>query len=350
MEAKRISPKSYLNKKIFDNVSNKKKGKKISDENFKMLQLEDYDSVVNFQYKVSQLKEICVHHGLKKTGNKDELINRIYNYLKYSLYAIKIQRLFKGNILRSYLKYAGAALKNRKLCVNDTDFASLEPLNEIPFNQFYSFSDKDNNIYGCDIISLSGLLSTTKTSISNNGRQIVNPYNREIIEKKTMNRFNRYLKLAKLAKIEHEIENEVDIIDPKKQMELKIIDLFQYINELGNYSDSNWFTNLPRHMMVLFIREVYDIWNYRAQLTPTIMREIVPPHGNPFMGIQLHLAQNQTNEALLKISVRIIEYLVKSGRTTENRSLGAYYVLAALTLVSEDARSALPWLFQSVAH
>ena len=80
------------------------------------------------------------------------------------------------------------------------------------------------------------------------------------------------------------------------------------------------------------------------------MREIVPPHGNPFMGLQLHLAQNQTNEALLKNSVRIIDFLVKSGRTIENRSLGAYYVLAALTLVSEDARTALPWLFQSVAH
>lgn len=349
METKRISPKSYLNKKIFDNVSNKKKGKKISDDDFNMLQLEDYDNVLKFQYKVCQLKDICIHHGLKKTGNKDELINRIYNYLKYSLYAIKIQRLFKGNLLRSYLRYAGPALKNRKLCVNDTDFASLEPLYEIPFNQFYSFSDKDNNIYGCDIISLYGLLNT-KTNICTTSREILNPYNREIIGKKTINKFNQYLKLAKLAKIKHEIENKVEIIDPKKQMELTIIELFQYINELGNYADSNWFTNLPRHMMVLFIREVYDIWNYRAQLTPTIMREIVPPHGNPFMGLQLHLAQNQTNEALLKNSVRIIDFLVKSGRTVENRSLGAYYVLAALTLVSEDARTALPWLFQSVAH
>jgi hypothetical protein len=80
------------------------------------------------------------------------------------------------------------------------------------------------------------------------------------------------------------------------------------------------------------------------------MREITPPHGNPFIGLQLHLAQNQTNEALMKNAVRIIETMVKSGMTVENRSLGAYYVLAALTLVSDNARNSLPWLYQSVAY
>ena len=348
MTSNNISPKSYLNKNVFDNVSNIKKRGKITDDEFKMIKMEEYEHVINFQYKVSQLKQLCVHHKLRKTGNKEELINRIYNYLKYSLYAIKIQKVYKGRILRSYLKHTGPALKNRSICINDTDFATLEPINEIPYNQFYSFYDKEKNVYGCDIISLSGLLS--KSNIQANGKEPLNPYNREIIEKADINNFTRYLKLAKVAKIHHEIENEVVLIDPKKQLEMKIVELFQYINELGNYADSNWFSNLPRHMLVLFIREVYDIWNYRAQLTPIIMREIVPPHGNPFLGLQLHLAQNQTHDALIKTAVRIIEYLVKSGHNNENRSLGAYYVLAALTLVSDEARNSLPWLFQSVAH
>jgi len=42
--------------------------------------------------------------------------------------------------------------------------------------------------------------------------------------------------------------------------------------------------------------------------------------------------------------------MVKSGHTNDNRSLGAYYVLAALTLVSDEARNSLPWLYQSVAY
>ena len=51
--------------------------------------------------------------------------------------------------------------------------------------------------------------------------------------------------------------DENNIIVPKKKLEMKIIEMFQYIDELGNYADSTWFTNLSRHMIVLFIREVY---------------------------------------------------------------------------------------------
>ena len=347
MEIERLSPTSYLNKNIFENVSSVKKKGKVSDTEFKIIKMSNYEDDINRQYKVSQLKTICSHYQIRKTGNKDELIKRIYNFLKFSLYAIKIQSLFKGTIVRTYFKLSGPAHMNRDKCINDTDFATLEPIIEIPYNQFYSFYDNDKNIYGCDIISLYGLLSKKG---NNNDNHKLNPYTREIIGKKTIDSFTRYLKIAKVAKVKHDIKHEEDVIDPKKQMEMKIVAIFQYINELGNYADSTWLTNLPRHMLVLFIREVYDIWNYRAQLTPSTMREIVPPHGNPFIGLQLHLAQNQTNEALMKNAIRIIEYLIKSGHTNENRSLGAYYVLAALTLVSDEARNSLPWLFQSVAH
>lgn len=345
-----MSPKTFMNKKLFDSVSNIRKGKKVLSSEFKMLKLEDYEKVITYQYNVSQLKEICIFHKIRKTGNKDELIYNIYNYLKYSLYAIKVQRITKGYILRKYLKYGGPGLMNRKLCINETDFATLDPIKDIPYNQFYSFTDSKNNTYGCDIISLYGLVSNAKTIVSSHGRTVVNPYNREIMSEEKINNFSLYLKLAKIAKIEFEIQNVVDIIEPKKQMEMKIIELFQYINELGNYADSSWLTELPRHMLVLFIRELYDIWNYRAQLLPSMMREITPPHGNPFIGLQLHLAQNQSSEALLKNAVRIIEIMVKSGITVENRSLGAYYVLAALTLVNDNARNSLPWLYQSVAY
>ena len=42
-----------------------------------------------------------------------------------------------------------------------------------------------------------------------------------------------------------------------------------------------------------------------------------------------------------------MESLVNSGVNVDSKSLGAYYVLGALTLVSNDAASSLPWLFQS---
>lgn len=341
---------NFLKENVFDNISNTKKKIKINDKDFRIIRMEEYELMKINQYKVSQLKLICNHYNIRKTGNKDELINNIYNFLKYSLFAITIQKNMRGYFLRKYEKLAGPGFKNRGICINDSDFATLDPLKEIPFNQFYSFKDNEDNVYGCNIISLYELVcKKTKHDIQQN-KLPLNPYNREPLDSNLIDNFSQYLRLVKVNRIECIIIEEVEIVDPKQQLKFKIIEVFQYINELGNYADSNWLSNLPRHMMVLFIREMYDIWYYRAQLTPTVMREIVPPHGNPFIGMNLHLAQNQSDEVLMKTAIKVIEYLTKSAHTTDKRSLGAYYVLAALTLVSEDARTSLPWLFQAVAH
>jgi len=51
-----------------------------------------------------------------------------------------------------------------------------------------------------------------------------------------------------------------------------------------------------------------------------------------------------------KVILEVLEKLVNSGIDSDSKSLGAYYVLAALTLVNDDASTSLPWLFQSVSH
>jgi hypothetical protein len=51
-----------------------------------------------------------------------------------------------------------------------------------------------------------------------------------------------------------------------------------------------------------------------------------------------------------KIVLEVLEKLVNSGVDNDSRTLGAYYVLSALTLVNEEAATSLPWLFQSVSH
>jgi hypothetical protein len=342
-----------INEQYTDNVKKRKQCKKkskVTDEEFRILSMSEYDLVNTIPFNISQLKVICGFYKIKKNGNKSELIKRIHTHLKYSLFVIKIQSLTRGHLLRRYIHLAGPALYNRTQCVNDTDFATLEPINEIQNNQFFSFLDSNKNIYGCDITSMFGLLCKSSKNVIRPNKIPLNPYTREPIDSYIIVNFNRYLCLAKANNIKHIVEEEEEFIDPTKQLEMKIIELFQYINELGNYADSTWFTNLSRHMVVLFIREVYDIWNYRAQLTQQMMIDIVPPHGNPFSGLNLQLVQPQPIENLQNQAIKIIELLVKSGYALENRSLGAYYVLAALTLVSDDARNALPWLFQSVAH
>jgi hypothetical protein len=49
-----------------------------------------------------------------------------------------------------------------------------------------------------------------------------------------------------------------------------------------------------------------------------------------------------------EINLCVIDRLIRFGLTEDDRKLGAFYVLSALTLVSPGARNALPWLYQSV--
>jgi hypothetical protein len=48
--------------------------------------------------------------------------------------------------------------------------------------------------------------------------------------------------------------------------------------------------------------------------------------------------------------LEVLEKLFNTGVDKDSKSLGAYYVLGALTLVNENAASSLPWLYQSVNY
>ena len=59
---------------------------------------------------------------------------------------------------------------------------------------------------------------------------------------------------------------------------------------------------------------------------------------------------NLSIETLVKYNVQIIENLVKSAIDIDNKTLGTFYVLSALTLVSQPARDAMPWLYDAVVY
>ena len=344
----KLSPRSYLKNNIFDKITTPNKKKKLPGE-FKIISMKNYEDVIKYQYKVPQLKEICTFYKLKKSGNKDEITSRIYNFLKYSLCAVTIQGCFRRFIRKEYINTIGPAYNNKKVCVNETDFASLEPINEISYNQFYSFKDKDDNIYGCDILSIYEWINLNKGNKTNK-TNIMNPYTRHNLPDYIYNEVLRHIVYSKLLKIPIVIKRPSETIDNKKKIELFTIELFQEINLLGNYTDSNWFYNLNKAAIIIFLRELYDIWNYRAQLTTIIKREIIYPHGNPFMGYNLRLLNHMSIDELQLISLNIIANFIRLGNSPSNKSLGAYYILSALTLVSQPARDSMPWLYEAVLY
>lgn len=314
------------------------------------LSINNYSTLLVVKYKIDELKKLCTKYKISKGGNKDELTKRLYDYCKNSAGPLKIQKVFRGFLNRKLHKLQGPALMNRKICTNDMDFFTMDDMIEIPATQFYSYRDNDNFVYGFDIVSLYNL-------IKKEGMHAKNPYNRNEFGNKVKENVTNMIRISKILKIPVDIDIKNEVMDPAKRMELKILELFQTMNSYGNYANSEWFSQLPRNLHIRFARELVDIWNYRALLTMAKKQEICPPHGTPFLGtpyftnvVNNNVLNNLSNETLMKYNVQIIENLVKSAVDIDNKMLGTFYVLSALTLVSQPARDAMPWLYEAVVY
>lgn len=338
------SPTSYMQSIQINTPKEVKRKKIIIDKDFVIPTNSEYSKLVEINYKVNQLKKICKYYKLKLSGNKNELTTRIYNFLRLSYYVNKIHYVWKKYILNIYNNLRGPARYNRSICINETDFFSMEPLRHIPYNQFISFiDDEENKIYGFDIISIYNLYSKC-------GKKPKNPYNRNILPKNIKKKLDLLLKLGKIFGDEINISiEEPEKLTPEKLIELRALTLFQNIDELGNYTHSTWFISLNRVSLIRYIRELLDIWSYRANLSDLTKREICPPIGNPFRNVNIHNLPTLTVHELRIKSIEIMENMVNRGVNQGSRALGANYVLCALTLVNYDAAQNLPWLYQSVA-
>ncbi len=331
-----------------------RKGKKSTEKKRKLVTITDKDFTIpnynqsyflqKYNYKVSQLKDIARFYKLKISGNKDELKSRITMYIENSSNAIKIQRLWKRYILRIYNSLKGPARIYRNTCVNENDFLTMDKLIDVPHSQFYSYIDSTGQIYGFDMLSLYNLYEKSNT-------QPTNPYNRQSFPKNVKSDIRKIVAIHKYCGDSIKIVmDKPDEVSPLKQLDFRILSVFQEIDNLGNYTNISWFSSLQRVSLIRFIRELSDIWNYRAQLSITTRREICPPVGNPFHGLNLNTLPNMTVFSLKKETVNIIEHMVYRGINNASRALGANYVLCALTLVNTNAAIHLPWLYQSVAH
>lgn len=330
---------------IFEEVVFESVRGRSTDKNFIIPTYNSYDELKHTNYKLNQLKEICSVYQLKKTGTKSLLMNRIYNFLKYGGHAITIQKNARAYLQRKFIKKSGPAIFKKSLCINDTDFLSMEPIADIKYPQFYSIKDGDGFIYGFDAISLYNLLVK-------DGTNATNPYTRSELPSNLLRKLKRHIRMSKILcnkPIQIDIPNETDHLSGEKIMELKALELFQHINSLGNYSEQGWFLNMNRINLIMFIREIYDVWSYRSQINNETRMKICP-QGNPFMHINMHDIASYSTTNLKKMGIILIENLTTKGVDSDSQSLGAFYVLGTLTLVNSEARNSLPWLYQSFLH
>lgn len=250
------------------------------------------------------------------------LANKYVNDLKNNKlkYIIKIQSLIK--------KFN---IKNRMNCSNANDIYSMEQLILIDSKYFYNIII--NNIkYGFDIRSLKKWLNNSK----------LNPYTMIELDDKIINDINIFYESIKVIN-----EREDIVLTTEQEYNDKIINLFQNINLIGNYTYHEWFTNLSLIKLKKLYMSCEDIWNYRAQLSVEQKHKIVKN------GILFNHNKNAINKIdsnkirhLQLIILNEIERIIEEGNTLDDKALGINFFLTALVEVSPDASIALPHLIQ----
>lgn len=306
----------------------------------------NYSVLFKYNYNTKQLKQIAKDYKLKQTGNKEEMIIRIYFYLQLSFYTTKIQKIFRGALQRNHIRKHGPGFKDRTLCTNACDFLTMDELTSIPNDQFFSFEDEDGFIYGFDILSLYNLIYKSNGAVKN-------PYNKKHLSSNIIENFRSLLRSSRVLKINivTQLTDVTQEVSNGKSIELRALSLFQSIDALGNYTSPQWFMALNRFQLIKFLDELFDIWTYRANLSPEIKQAICYPSGNPFLRLTKHTLRSvESIDLMRKLILEVIEKMVTTGVDKDSKCLGAYYVLGALTLVNQQAANALPWLYEAAYH
>jgi len=307
--------------------------------------IHNYKNILLEKYSLKDLKYISKLYKLKTTMKKSLLVENIRAIIEKNISAIKIQSTVRMWFVKSWVKSHGPAIRKRGMCVNDSDFLTMEKNEEIHLNQFFSYEEEEifgdetkKYIYGFDVVSIHNLLKKTEKPI--------NPYNRKEFRTDTINQLNKMVVLSKILNIKLDlvIENEIT----EKSFDFRCLDLFQTINELGNYSNHLWFSSLSRRAITKFIRELNDVWFYRCQLTRETQQKICP-RGNPFRNINFYRLVEDPDDTLKERVLKIMEEMVYTGVDVDSRCLGSYYVLGCLTLVNIQAANAMPWLYENFA-
>ena len=357
------------------------KRKSATDDEMPIFRMSEH-SKITAKLTLPHLKRLCIAYGLKKTGTKPVLVERARTHCSKQCAATILQRVSRGYRSRMYVRHfiKNSTYARSTVAVNETDVYTMDDFTEVPHYQVFRFNDEsDKMLYQFNMASFFKLLkiaigpkdwtnvvSLRTIRICSNWRvesdtmpNLLNPYNRAPISNDVIRTFFTKMAYSRMMRYPVCVEFKEEELTPVQLVEGRILELFQDINALGNYADSNWLSALTHPQHIRFIQELYDIWSYRAELPMQAKCQICPPMGCLFANLN-SVYQNPNSAAIMseirtapfnvvrEINLCVIDRLIRFGFTEDDRKLGAFYVLSALTLVSPGARNALPWLYQSV--
>lgn len=237
----------------------------------------------------------------------------------------------------------GPAVFARELCTNDTDFFSTDALKDVETSHFFSFQDADHHVYGFDLRSIYTLIHRARVE----GDAPTNPFTRAPFSPSVLEGVAALVCWLQTRSLPTEWAPLVPPT-PEQQWRMKIVDLFTQIDALNYYSSPDWFIGLDVRGQFKFYQELYSIWTERAGLSSAQKATLVPLYTTRLFRHPPWALIDQPIESLQRINTGVIRIMISSATDRNDRILGAMYVVSALTLVNDTARTAYPWLYESV--
>ncbi len=287
--------------------------------------------------------EFCTRHAKNPVRFKEPVILNDLRQDIQTKAATMLQRWWAHKVLRLRFIRQGPAVNDPSLAENKEDLYSLESVSTIPILYRWSYADERKHIWLFDVRSLTMLRAEDTRDV------LLNPYTREPIAEAAAKSFQT--RCTFLRKQKYCLVHSTDIEMSAEQLwHQRVLDVILKYDMLGYHTCISWFEELQPSALAGLYSELWDLWNYRLQLTPHIKSMVVPGWNKVetllFKWNPTEVRNRREKKWWQKVVLDILDRLVSSSQVKEQKILGALYAMTAFAMVSPRVRAAYPWLVE----
>ena len=289
------------------------------------------DDIVKVDGRLKYWKAFLINYKIDSIEN---LQNIVVLARSVSIIVKSISVLYSSHLRRQ----KGLAYFTKEISNNQENIETLDDIRDIPSVFFYSVYDPLlRQLYSFDIRHFGKL----------NG---MNPYNREPFSVTQLQKISDRLKTLERSGYKTAFPVEVRKWSRREKIHQMVVSLFCQIDSLGAYTNIRWFYTLNKETLRVWYEMTERIWSFRAQLPEIKKESIVPDYREKLFVIEKvpSIYTAKTLETFQELVLEEMTTLVMSGRTQDDRTHGAYLVLAGLVRCCKEAADALPWLLDSM--
>lgn len=350
-------PETYINTSDTLNVKvHKIKIKRNVTVNFIIPTMHELKTASLKSYKLTELKKIGKFYRLSNYSKmkKADLIASLERLIKMEYFTVFIQKNIRRFNIQKFLANKSPSKTwlpsgRKRLCKNDSDFYTLEAVEDIPLKQYICYVDENDCYWGFNMISLYNYFKH-QYAISRSKNNINNPYTNLPFSNTFMDNFKHHVFVSEKYGFNIDLKisngNEADDITNTQRLQDMLYNNLGIIEQHGYLLRSEWVSSLSKERLIKFVYELNDIWEYRSQIDRATKRQICYPSGNPLDAVNpINILNRENYEHVFKMTMNVINNFIAKGVTYSDCETGILYVLSALSLVSYDFANAYPWIY-----